>query len=139
MLINTLEVIHYPPPGSTWESLRQRNPTWAEIEEALIRLDRNVYPYLWLHISEPIEYDLPEHAINILGGLGEYAIHIEMPCRQLEYFDESREETIIEIWVSDQGAGTLEKNLCNDFNLLLKIVRHFAETGEPYPGVDWEG
>jgi len=65
--------------------------------------------FLMAAYSEPVEYDLPNHALNVLEGLGEYAIHIEMPNRQLEYLDELRGETGIDILVSDQGAGALER------------------------------
>jgi hypothetical protein len=64
MLIKTLEVIHYPADGSTasgepWERLLYPDPTRGEIGKALARLDRDVYPYLWLHISDFIEDDPP--------------------------------------------------------------------------------
>lgn len=142
MLIKTLEVIHYPASGSTasgepWESLVYPDPTWGEIEKALARLDRDVYPFLWLHVSEFIEDDPPEHAMDVMGGLGEYAISIELPGRGLTYSDESRGATVVDIWVSDQGSQAEERDLCNDYDLLLKIVRHFAETGEAYPEVNW--
>ena len=57
-----------------------------------------------------------------------------MPNRQLEYFDELRGETGIDILVSDQGAGALEKNLCNDFDLLLEIAHTSQKLGSFVPG-----
>lgn len=142
MLVQTLEIIHYPASGITesggsWESIYQHDPNWNDIERALRRLDRNVYPFVWLHISEIIDFDMPEHALNVLGGSGEYAIHIELPQNQLDYVDDARGDNIIDVWVSDQGYSTAEKNLCRDFELLLEIVKHFAETGKPYDKAVW--
>lgn len=142
MLIRVLEVIHYPPEGVTaagesWESIYRREPEWRTIETAIRQLDRDVYPFLWLHIDAPTEFDEPSHSLNVMGGRGEYAISAFRRGAILYYFDGKRDDSTIRIWESDQGSIVRRKDLCHDFALVLEIARYFAETGELYPHVNW--
>ena len=137
-LVRVLEVVHYPLPGSRWETLTHRDPSWQEIESAIGQLDRDVYPYLWLHLAEPIEGEMPENALCVMGGRGEYAIFQSLAGHAAYYRDDRRGDAVVQIWESDQGSSQPESSLCNDLALVLAIAKHFAETGELYPGVAWE-
>jgi hypothetical protein len=142
MLVRSLEVVHYPPSGltkngSSWETLDYPNPDWQTIDAAVKQLDRDVYPFVWLQIGKHVEWDEPELALNVMGGRGEFALCIFRKGHHLYFRDPSRGKKVIEIWESDQGSRAEERELCNDLNLVLKIVQHFAESGEPYPGVQW--
>jgi hypothetical protein len=143
MLVRSLEVVYYPPSGvaktgSGWESLDYPDPDWVTIISAVNQLDRNSFPFLWLHIGKPVDWDEPELALNVMGGRGEFALCIFKKGDHLYFRDPSRSKKVIEIWESDQGNRVEEKGLCNNPELVLKMVRHFAETGEPYPGVEWK-
>src|SRR5947209_20590789 len=59
MLVRMLEVVYYPPDGSHWQVLETRDPDWACIEAAICRLERDVWPYIWLHTAEPVEGEMP--------------------------------------------------------------------------------
>jgi hypothetical protein len=142
MLVRLLEVVHYPPSGVTktgscWETLAHPDPDWETIVAAIDQLDRDVFPMIWLQIGKHVEWDEPELALNILGGRGEFALCIFRKGHHIYFRDTLRGKNIIQIWESDQGSRAHESELCNDRTKLLKVVRHFAETGEPYPGVDW--
>jgi hypothetical protein len=142
MLVRLLEVVYYPPSGvtksdSAWETLAYPNPDWEAIVAAIDRLDRDAYPMVWLQIGEHVEWEEPELALNVLGGRGEFALCIFSKGHHICLRDPSRGKNVIQIWESDQGSQAQERELCNDRTTLLNVVRHFAETGEPYPGVDW--
>jgi hypothetical protein len=142
MLVRLLEVVHYSPSGLTqngtrWEIIASPNPDWEEIVAAIDRLDRNVFPMVWLQIGEHVEWDEPQLALNVLGGRGEFALCIFHKGHHIYFRDLSRGKNVIQIWESDQGSQAQERELRNDRTTLLHIVRHFAETGAPYPGAQW--
>jgi hypothetical protein len=143
MPVKVLEAIHYPASGRTadgsgWEPLLTRDPTWAVIESAIRKLDRHEWPFLWLHTVEPVEWEMPENALNVMGGRGEYAISCYRDGDEMHYLDASRSDRAVRIWESDQGSVQAETNLCGDLARVLEIARHFAEAGELHPAVSWE-
>ena len=138
MLVRVMEVIHYPPDGSKWDATQTRNPSWKAIAAAIGRLDRDEWPFLWLHTGEPTDIDLLEGSLNVMGGRGEYAVSFYKGGNETHYLDKSRGKKSVRIWESDQGSVQPEKNLCNDLALVLRIAKHFAKTGELSSGVDWE-
>jgi len=138
MPVKVMEVIHYPSDGSMWKSIQTRNPTLKAIDAAVRRLDRDEWPFLWLHTGEPADIDLLEGSLNVMGGRGEYAISFFKRGGETNYRDESRNDKLIRIWESDQGSIQSEKNLCSDLALVLRIAKHFAKTGKLYDGVGWK-
>jgi hypothetical protein len=137
LVVQALEVIHYPPDGSRWRSIKTRNPDWAAIETAIRRLDRDEWPYLWLHTAEPVEWEMPENALSVMGGRGEYSLALCKDGDELHYMDESRAATTIRIWESDQGAWQPERFLCNDLDRVLFLVQYFTERAELHPDARW--
>jgi hypothetical protein len=138
MLVKVLESIHYPPDGSSWRSLKTRDPDWPAIEEAIRRLDRDEWPFIWLHIEEPPENDMPNNMFCVMGGRGEYDLSLYRDGDEIHYWDRTRSDEVIRIWVSDQGSYKSYQNLCNDLPLVLEITRRFAESGALHPGVSWD-
>ena len=138
MRVVLLDQMHYPPDGSHWHTIETPKPTWPAIESAIRRLDRDEWPYVWLHTTEPVEGEMPENGLCIMGGRGEYSLFLWKDGRETHYLDESRGETPIRIWESDQGSVQREKDLCNDLVLVLTIARHFAESAELHAGARWE-
>jgi len=146
MLLQGLELVQYPrerrsPPGSRWgpwESLRSSGPAWEAVVEGIEQLDRDEFPLLYLHLAEPEEWEQPMHAMQVCGGLGEYSVCLWLPSALLEYRDASRGAEDVEIWRSDQGASLPACELCNDLAVVIRIARHFADTGAPLETVSWE-
>lgn len=112
------------------------DPFWADIEAAIRRLDRDEYPYVWLHLTNPINAGEPR-GLNVMGGRGEYALSISLPGQLVYYHDPKRGDVVIQIWESDQGSALPETSLCNDTERVIAIARHFADTGRPHPGYEW--
>jgi hypothetical protein len=140
MLITRLEVIVYPQPGYRWHEELMDDPNWPEIEAAIRRLDRHEYPFLHLYLA-PGKGSVVRH-LNIIGGKGEYGLtgFDDSDHERFRFRDLSRSNgpDRIEIWTSDQGAAFQETYLCNDLAVVLKVVKHFAETGNLDASVIWE-
>ena len=142
--IRLLEVARYPRKRTSTgcasfgehEPEFLADPSWADIEEAIRRLDRDKYPSIWLHLTDPVDQDGPQ-GLNIMGGRGEYALSISLPGQLVYYDDPKRGDEVILIWESDQGSSLPERSLCNDVDFVVAIARHFADTGRPHPGSEW--
>jgi hypothetical protein len=56
---------------------------------------------------------------------------------QLRLFDTSKTTDEIKLWTSDQGFADDECHVTYDLDLVLRIAKHFGETGEPLPEAPW--
>jgi hypothetical protein len=133
-----LEILHYPPDGSAWRREISRMPDIAAIEAAVRRLDRDEWPYVWLHTTGPLDGAMSDNSLCIMGGRGEYNICLWKDGDEIHYLDNTRGEAPIRIWESDQGSFITEKNLCNDVSRVLQITAHFCVSGKLDPSVKWE-
>ena len=113
---------------------------FTNIEEAIRRLDRDEWPYLWLHTEPPPDDDFPNNLFQVMGGRGEYAMTLYKDGDEIHYLDRSRrtEGDLVEIWESDQGSDRGCKELCNDISRVLEITRRFCDSGELEPTVTWD-
>ena len=125
----------YMPDDSVCEVFTRENPEWDRIEHYIRLMERFLWPGFWLYRND----STPDaNVLQLTGGKGEYYICFHTGGeRDQHYLDEARSKTIIRIWESDLGLEVSEKLLCNDLELVLTIVRHFLETGERHPHVDW--
>ena len=137
MQVMLLEVMHYPPNGADWHTIETPDPDWSAIEATIRRLDRDEWPFLWLHTVPAVENEMPENGLCVMGGRGEYSLFLFKHGAELRYQDTSRGRTPVRIWESDQGSLVEERFLCNDLGRVLAIVRHFAELAELHPGAAW--
>jgi hypothetical protein len=130
MTVTLLEAIHYPP-GREWRSLKTEVPDWGCIEAAIRRLDRDEWPFVWLHTEPPVKFEFPNNMFCVMGGRGEYGLTLYKDGDEISLFDPSRsgEDEMIRIWESDQGCECWATNLCNDLALTLALTRTFCETG----------
>jgi hypothetical protein len=82
--MHLLRVTIYDDDGWTWRTEEIREPTWADIEAAILRLDRFQYPFVWLYRSAESERSrvtddrmlspgsIPD--FDVMGGKGEFAM-----------------------------------------------------------------
>jgi hypothetical protein len=136
-LVQLLEQFHYPQDGSSWQSYHHPNPSWLTVLEKFKLLDRNEFPFIWLHISDYVDGEMPEHGLSVMGGRGEYTFDMWLPGSYLRYFDSSRPNEVIQIWESDQGDFPSKQFCCDNLEFVIKITEHFFRTGEAYPHVTW--
>jgi hypothetical protein len=140
MLDTLLETIVYPDGGPGWHTERTAGADWVHIEEAIRRLDRCSYPFLFLGIESSFDGRHYRKWLRITGGQGEYGLSGSNgeEGRYYHYVDERRSFNYVEIWTSDQGASYDERHLCNDIEVVLRVARYFTETGQLDPSVAWE-
>jgi hypothetical protein len=53
-------------------------------------------------------------------------------------YDPTKSTQEVEVWTSDQGFADQEVYLTYDIDVVLRIAKHFGETGEPLPEAIWE-
>lgn len=131
----------YGPDGWNPRPERIRNPSWHQIEQAILRLDRFRYPWVWLFLTEaetkPDEEELQE-CLTIMGGREAYFLELnagEHDQLTLLYPDAPQET--VEVWESDQGMSVSAREVTADIDLVLRVAKHFAATGEPLPDAPW--
>jgi hypothetical protein len=141
MLAAELEVIVYPDAGEAWHREITAAPTWPQIEAAVRRLDRAEYPFLHVLLPRP-ERESDLWVLNVIGGRGEWGLsgNDGRWHERWRFRDPARPcgPGRIDIWVTDQGASFEEAYLCNDLAVVLRVCRHFAESGRLDEGVVWE-
>jgi len=141
MLIKRMDVTHYPPGGSTWESIETAMPDWQMIESVIRRLNRDEWPFVWLHTNPPVGDASPDNMLSIMGGRGEYRVSLlvsdGVSDSEVYYFDPSRGSAIVQVWESDQGFEAPEGELCHDIDRVLSIVRYFADDAKLSPDAYW--
>jgi hypothetical protein len=57
---------------------------------------------------------------------------------QLRLFDPGKGQQEVDLWTSDQGFADRACYVTNDLEFVLRIAKHFGETGEPLPEASWE-
>jgi len=147
MRIHKLEVVRYPTPprDSTQsrfgpQSTSILSPKVSDLETAIRRLDRDEWPYVWLHTSEPLKDEFPNNMLEVMGGRGEFAITLYKDGDEICYVDDSRRNQgdYIEIWESDQGRDVIPWGLCNDLATVLDIVGYFNGHSALSPKYTWK-
>jgi len=140
MRIVELTCSHYPDPPRPPANVRFGDqpeavprPAWEQVEEAIRRLDRDEWPYVWLKTEVARDGEFPKNMLSIVGGRGEWAMVLFRDGDEIHFHDrERREESseMIRIWESDQGTEVWPADLCRSIDVVLKIAREFYETGE---------
>jgi hypothetical protein len=73
------------------------------------------------------------------GGEGEYWVSL---CAgkydQLRLFDPDKSSNVVPLWTSDQGFADYEFHVTYDIEFVLRVAKHFGDTGEPLPETTWE-
>ena len=142
MHVKVLEYIEYPPDGRSWQSYKATDPSLAEIETAVRRLDRHRFPFLFLWPSaDEREHELSGDydAFEVMGGEGVWWLAGTFGGyfqRRLDYPE--RGELEIAVWTSDQGFADAERHICRDLEAIVRAARYFAEHGGFDPSFRWE-
>jgi hypothetical protein len=77
--------------------------------------------------------------MSILGGKRGYAISVaDSAGGWNNYCDPSHAGGEVPVWTSDQGYYPSERFVTYDLDLVIKIARHYAESGQCLPSVEWE-
>jgi hypothetical protein len=137
MRVVLLDSIHHPPGEPTWHLVETPSPDWPTIEAAIRRLDRKEWPFVWLHTVEPVDEDLPDNALRVMGGYGEYLVSLARDGGEIFYDDPTRGEETVAVWEHDQSGMPAKRSCCSDIERVLLIARHFAEFGELHPSASW--
>lgn len=138
MPIRCLTIVVYGETGRDWHLEKTANPTWEQIIASIDRLDKFRYPWLWLFTGDEDE-DPSVDCLTIMGGDGVYWLALSTDkYDQLQLFDPNKGTHEVELWTSDQGSAHEEMHVTYDRELVLRIARHFGETGEPLPEDIWE-
>jgi Immunity protein Imm1 len=141
--VHLLRVTIYDDDGWTWRTEEIQEPTWADIEAAIRRLDRFHYPFVMLYRSTVAKLDItlefsdaPD--FDVVGGEGEFAMEATTDSSCHRYYDQSRGDELIEIWRSDQGVSFEKKYCCPSLDSVLKATRYFCEHGALDPDLTWQ-
>jgi hypothetical protein len=138
MPVRCLTIVEYAVTGRDWHLEKTFNPSWEVIVAAIDRLDKFRYPWVWLFIGDEDE-DASVDCLTIMGGEGVYWLGLTAgKYEQLRLFDPHKGSHEVQLWTSDQGFADQEVYVTYDRELVLRIARHFGETGEPLPEATWE-
>jgi|GEM_PF-1014258 len=142
MHVKCLEHVEYGPNGWGYESHKKRHPSWDEIELAIRRLDRFLFPYVFLWATEDVKEQVLDDGgdyLNVMGGEGAYWIagsfngYFE---RRVDYPEQG--EGRVEVWTSDQGMTTLERHVLHDLEAVIRTVRYYCDHGDFDPAIRWQ-
>jgi hypothetical protein len=129
MLAKSLYLTEYDETGWNPQSQLVANPTWEQIDASIRRLDKFSFPFVWIYLRPDADpQDVPE--FEVIGGAGDYVVACSVEGyhqRRVLVNDDAHDE--IEVWTSDQGATASGKHVLHDVDAVLRITRHFCETG----------
>jgi hypothetical protein len=138
MPVRSLSFVTYQENGWDWRLEKVVDPTWHQIVAFVHRLDRFRHPWVWLFISDAGD-DVLVDCLTIMGGDGAYWIGLSAGrYEQLRVFNPEKGHHEIAVWTSDQGFADQACYITDDVELVLRIAKHFGETGEPLPDAPWE-
>ena len=124
-----------------WHAHQVVHPTWAQIEEAIRRLDKFHYPFLhlWPTLDES-QHELVEgnEWFSVFGGEGEYWFAATIGGQwENHYVNGGGGDQEVYLWTSDQGFAAPDKYVCHDLNVVLQAARYYAEKGGYDPSIPW--
>ena len=134
-MINNIDVVKYADDGRSWDSEKFSRPAFDAIKESILRLDRFIYPFVFLNLSEDDEGD----QMGITGGRGEYHVEVREGKHYFQIFDADRTSKVSCVWESDQGFETNEFHLINSANKVLDIAKYYFDHNKRDPSVEWVG
>jgi len=116
------------------------DPSWAEIEAAIRRLDANEYAGLGFMVDDMHHDGGNQPSLHISGGRGQYVVSYSGGGgSSVHYVDPARanDQEMVGVVKRDQGVWVPAGWVCRDLELVVAIARHIVETGRPYRDVAW--
>jgi uncharacterized protein (TIGR02996 family) len=139
-----LKAVHWPgwpaEPGNPPSSQRwvtTPSPTWSDIEDALLRLDRGQWPCVILSPTPIREHEWPKEYFEVIGGQDEYALWVHQSEQKWYPHDPSRGDDMVWVWESIPGASSQPRSTLCGLNEAAAAMRHYAEIGQLWPGLRW--
>jgi hypothetical protein len=134
--IKVLEVTQYPPGGRTYTTHSIPNPTWQQIAAALRALDHHTLPFVLIGLRDECR---GEECLSVLGGQnGDAMSAADSQGGWLQFCEAAHTGGTVPIGTGDQGYYPEERFVTYDLDLVLRVVRHYAEHGQLDPLVRWE-
>lgn len=128
--IRQLTVTRYYRDGRPWDQEVVNVPTWAEVEEAIRRMDNYCFPIVELNATDDED---SQTMFEVVGGGGRWALFNIMGTWQ--YADPAGSNEQVRLQDSDQGYFCAAKNVLTDIDRVLRIARAYYYTGS-YDGLD---
>ena len=136
LAIKSLEVTEYPPGDGGCKTQTTVQPTWEEVEVAIRALDHHRFPFIFIGLRDECR---GEDCLSVLGGPKGYAISVaNAHSGWVQYCDPKHTGAEVAVWTSDQGYYPEERYVSYDLDLVLRVARYYAESGELDPSVQWE-
>ena len=136
MHASRLQSTHYETSQGPCTESTVELPGWSEIENAIKKLDRDLFPFVWIYFdprSRPD--DVPD--VEVVGGRSAYTIRILNEGAFHSYFDPRQSDEEVWVWESDQGAAVPRNQTCGDLALVLEIVKEACENNRLLRGINW--
>lgn len=128
--VKLMTVIEYFEDGRPWKTHNIKNPDWKQVEMAIRKMDDRFFPNVMLSCKDLSPTDScfdDEDAFTIMGGNGKIALFHQFGDWQ--YVNSNGKENEVILWESDQGYFCKEKNIIYDIELVLRITKHYFQTG----------
>ena len=136
MMVKYLDITTYAPDGSRYRTETVHDPSWPQIEASLRALDHHDRPFIFLGLEDNYH---ETDCLSVLGGPHGYAFTGTIGDGPwLQYVDPTQGDDEVAVWTSDQGFYPKARNVCFDLELVVRIAKHFSESGELAPFVRWE-
>src|SRR5262249_43448892 len=117
-----------------------RDPRWADIEEAIRRLDRHRFPFLHLWpCADENTHDYDHDVFEIMGAEGAFCLQARFAGNfhgGFVYPKGGEEE--VAVWTRDQGFAQAERHICRDIEAVLRAAHYYARHGGFDPSLSWE-
>lgn len=134
--IRVLEVTQYAPDGRRYTTCSTTGPSWKQIEAGIRALDHRTLPFIFIGLRDECR---GEDCLSVLGGPNGYAISAaDSAGGWLQYCDPTHTGGEVPVWTSDQGYYPEERFVTYDLELVLRVTRYYAESGQLDPSVQWE-
>ena len=141
LLVKTLsQVIVDPSSGSEDKSLYISTPTWEDIEQAIRHLDQYRFPLVVLHFDDGHPGKPARYYLAVGGGRGLYLVWFNAPGVHLTCVDPTQPQTDEQVAFieSDQQSWCKRREMLDDMEFVLRVVRRVAETGKPASSENWQ-
>lgn len=121
-----MTIVEYFQDKDGWTTHNKTNPSWGEIENAVRKMDNNLFPIVQMSCLELSDNETcfdDEDSFNIIGGDGRIALFHQ--CGDWQYENNDGGDDEVRLWESDQGYFCKEKNVITDIQYALKIIREW--------------